>query len=162
LVVNGSPLPNGEYFRQSWFVFSLVYPNYLDSREFLMYDPLRLRYPDGIIHSRFDVSHTAFASPPYWRGANPPDDLSLYVGMRVSQAAFPSSKGLLYDQQMSLQLDLASRRGEYGPWLISRVDGSAFAERYDPSYEQPSLRPYGAAPIPGMMTTVDGFEGRDF
>jgi len=118
--------------------------------------------PNGVFASRFNISHTTFADSAYWRGANPPENLRVYRGTRISAAVFPSSKGLFVDHQTSLQAELASRRGALGPWVVSRVDGGAMIDPYDPAYQQPFVRPYGAYPIPGLMTTVDGLAGRDF
>lgn len=162
IYVRGIPIEGLAYFRQGGFVLSVVAPEYHDNPADLRFTDPRQEFPVGIIASRYVMTCTAFAAPAYWRGANPPDDLRLYTGSRSADIAFPSSKGLWLDYEMSLLPTLAIRRGEYGPWVIARADGSAGTERFDPSYEQPFIRSYGAAPIPGMMTTVDGLAGRDF
>lgn len=162
IVVRGVLIQGLPYFRQSNFVLSVVAPMYHDNPQSLRFTDAASDFPNGVISSRYLMTCTAFAAPAYWRGADPPDDLRLFVGSRSSDVAFPSSKGLWFDAEMSLLPALAIRSGMHGPWVVGRADGSAATDRYDPGYQQPFLRSYGAVPIPGMMTTVDGMSGRDF
>jgi len=162
LVVAGVTLPMGEYFNQRSFVGSLLWPGYIPDAGFLEYKEPPIEFSPGVVYSRFEMSCTAFAAPTFWRGASPPDDLNNIVGMRISDAMSPAQKRLYVDDEESLQPLRAQRVGELGPWMISRVDGSARAEKHDRGYVQPFVRHYGCAPVPGMMMTVDGFAGRDF
>lgn len=154
----------GSYFLQSRLVAAALEPEYFGrsdrSDEHGCADCHSLvRTGDGNIDSRYWMTDTAFAAPAYWAGDTVPHDLSLYRGMRLGEAEFPSQKALWLDRRLSVQ-PAAGHAGR-SPYLFSRCDGSAGAKPFDlVEYDTIPARPYQATPWP-LMFTWDGFAGRD-
>lgn len=153
--------PNS-YFLQTGVVLSLLYPDYLSDRASLLIRDCEWcgGLSDDVVYSRYWMSDTAFAEPPYWAGDTAPDNLAHYRGMKLGEAALPSLKGLYLDRGMSLQ-QLREGSG-LGPWMVGRCDGSASTKPFDiQEYTDIPPRPYLATPWP-VMFTRNGFAGRDF
>lgn len=106
----------------------------------------------------FWMTHAAFARPEYWVGEDVPDDPSLYVGVRLDEATFPSAKGLLFDVASFSSLEPNAKDYKAG-----FADGSAgfFSAAQPPLIVEHLNRPYGAAPW-RVLTTEHGIRGRDF
>lgn len=110
------------------------------------------------IHTYFWMTHAAVARPAYWLHGDPPDDPSLFAGVRLDEALFPSSKGLLGFVGWS-----SSEAGHMQGWEVGMCDGSAKLR----STQNPPLRvdgpyrPFGAADW-RVLTTYEGIRGRDY
>jgi prepilin-type N-terminal cleavage/methylation domain-containing protein len=107
------------------------------------------------IHTFIWMTHAAHARPEYWVGEDVPDpDDTMYAGVRLDEAVFPSSKGLLLDVGWGTRIT---------SWKVAFVDGSAsFKSTTDPPGDVEYLnRPYGAVPW-RVMSTPQGIRGRDY
>jgi prepilin-type N-terminal cleavage/methylation domain-containing protein len=148
---------------------SLIVPDYFGSRAAIEFDQSRdttqqRDWPEQVVRSHYWMAHGAFAAPRYWEGAAPPADLSLFHGMRLSDAAYPSAKGLLIDHNAGnfASFSRPLKTGEPVRMLVGKVDGSADTLRWgEDSTSGLVSRPYGAVAWP-VMGTEGGMAGRDF
>ena len=101
------------------------------------------------------MTHSAVSRPEYWEGLDPPNSMLLFGGVRLDEATYPSSKGLLGD----------TGHPEEQPthWAVSMFDGSAATRSItDPPLGINDLpRRYGAIPW-RVFTTPGGVRGRDY
>jgi len=100
------------------------------------------------------LTYAAMARPEYWVGADPPESLQLYSGVRMDEATYPASKGLL--------LDVGLLKDRSISWNVCMIDGSASTR----SIKSPEIaidlqRPYGAVAW-RVLTTPNGIRGRDY
>lgn len=158
------------YFRaQSAYWPSIVAPRYLSSTADLeddMFEDTRrqMQWPDYVIATQYWMSHAFHAAPEYWRGVQPPENLSWLTGTRIEKVRFPSSKTLL------LQMTAANgpQPGpdpavQYIDTTVGLVDGSARIVLFPPeNYQDRTVsRPFGALAWPSLSTR-DGIQGRDY
>lgn len=110
----------------------------------------------SVIRTSVWLTHAAHARADYWIGPHPPGYDSLYTGVRLDEALYPSSKGLIADQGL-----LAERWVDH--WNVGMVDGSASVRsRIDPPVMVLDLpRPYGAVSW-RVLTTHEGMRGIDY
>jgi prepilin-type N-terminal cleavage/methylation domain-containing protein len=109
----------------------------------------------SIVRSSIWLTHAASARPAYWIGADYPESARHYSGVRMDEAVFPSSKGLLADLGL-----LAQHWTDW--WSVGLVDGSATVRsRVNPPVKVEMVRPYGAVPW-RVLTTVEGMRGIDY
>jgi prepilin-type N-terminal cleavage/methylation domain-containing protein len=166
VAINGFQLP-AVYFRsQRWFWASLVVPQYADVPRSAIESPGAsgylqevLGYPEFIIASVYQLTSTAFASPPYWRDDaeeiwNQP---SYFAPTHMFDVRYPSLKGLLI-------ADITGPGG-FGPRTVfpcAMADGSVRSpRRSDFDLSRAVTRPYGSTSFP-VEATKDGLSGRDF
>jgi len=152
--------PLGGYFlQQSVYWASLVLP-------YLSADPKTSGFPTfvpvfgqdkRVVWCRYMMTHTAFASPAYWRGAEAPDDLSLLQGTRVSQVRNPARKGILLDIAAGAW---SPRHENTDTIFVAFGDSSVRPCDWHPQASYVS-RPFSATAFP-IMSTEGGLEGVDY
>lgn len=157
------PPTSPSYFSQSHYYANLLHPAYFADRASIDQPGdfgERSRAARSFM-TPYWMTHTAFARPDYWVGESPPEDLTLYAPVAVSDCAFPASKGLLLHTLSGMW---APHPG-LGPRHVLSValaDGSVGIRPETPWLRENSVsRPYGATPVQTMSTT-SGMRGRDF
>lgn len=163
--IDGFDVPGGYFRAQTWHWASLLVPEYFAPRQAIERADMAERlasmgWPERIVRSTFQLTHAAFASPRYWEGDDPPDDLRLLHGVRLSDAAFSASKGMMVDIGVGLFVRSEGGREQVGTDAsIGMMDGSATVRRWN--WDPVLIRPFGALPWMVYMTR-GGMAGRDF
>lgn len=153
------------YFTQSLYYANLLVPSYFEVRDDLLGEEGVWLPTWNDVHfvTPFVMSGTAFAAPRYWEGEDTPDDLSLYRAVRLTEAVFPSSKGLIL-HWLSGAFDPRNHAGTVNVYHALAVDGAAGPHPM-PSEEELDAnsvsRPYGSSPQV-ISSTLGGMAGRDF
>lgn len=113
--------------------------------------------PDRFFHSLHRITHTAYAEPAYFDGELSSQTIDRYRVMRLTDAAFPSEKGVLWTQ--TLYLDLHPDSIRQTPYIATYCDLHADAPH------RSQLRPHIEMSAPGwsfpFAATLDGILGRD-
>ncbi|MCL4221956.1 MAG: type II secretion system GspH family protein [Phycisphaerales bacterium] len=172
LRIGGSRLDTGYYqsqgpgyFTQSLYYANLFVPCYFEVRDDLLGEEgvWLPTWNDAHFITPFVLSGTAFAAPRYWEGEDTPDDPSLYRAVRLTEAVFPSSKGLIL-HLLSGAFDPRKPAGTVNVYHALAVDGAA-GPRPMPTEEELDAnsvsRPYGSSPQV-ISSTLGGMAGRDF
>jgi prepilin-type N-terminal cleavage/methylation domain-containing protein len=117
-------------------------------------------YPE-VVHTRYRMTHTAFAAPEYWDPAVPSPETGLLRGTKSTEVLHPARKGLLLDIASPAFVEVAADGASASDKvLIQFVDGSAKSLPWYPQAEYVSRR-LGASPFP-IMSTAHGLRGIDY
>jgi prepilin-type N-terminal cleavage/methylation domain-containing protein len=110
------------------------------------------------VHTYFWMTHAAVAQPEYWLHGDPPNNPSLFSGVRLSGATFPSAKGLIGFVGWTAQ-----EAESLSAWEVGMADGSAALRSvHDPPLQVDGpYRPFGAVDW-RVLTTLEGIRGRDY
>lgn len=113
---------------------------------------------------KVQMTHAVQAASAYWRGAEPPEDKSLFRGSRTADVRYPSHKGILTHVRAYAYAAPSSTASEgIVRTLHSFADGHASTIIRTADWaSQPDfpLRGFGAIPHP-VFTTFDGMFGID-
>lgn len=174
VTINGVTLTSERYFPAHGRLWaSIVYPHYFTNFEMLGEQPTEAEFPtpvgpgSPVIRTRYHMAHAAFASPLYYSGRQlePVPDPFHFRGTRLSEATFPSSKGLLIDVALGF-LEPDDKTDDLGRAVsVGRADGSAGSVDWPTDYARANTvyRPYlTGMPEWPVHTTRDGLAGRDF
>jgi len=96
------------------------------------------------------------AAPAFWVGDTPPNDLSLFRGVRLSRVLFPSAKGLI--AYAGWKDFTPSPDPTVFSWPVGFADGSVSVEKLD---DTSIWRGFGASSWI-VCATEKGVEGRDY
>lgn len=118
------------------------------------------RYDEnGLLGSAYQLTHAAVAAPRYWLpGPVPEPTAGIFKPMRTDQLRFPSSKGMLLAMRLGVYDDTDDKQQ---PWILVGMGDNSVSKRENPAFANIGPRPYAALDLP-VLTTEDGFEGRDF
>lgn len=110
------------------------------------------------VYTYFWMTHAAVAQPKYWLHGDPPNNPSLFSGVRLSGATFPSAKGLIGFVGWTAQ-----EAESLSAWEVGMADGSAALRSvHDPPLQVDGpYRPFGAVDW-RVLTTLEGIRGRDY
>ena len=97
------------------------------------------------------------AEPAFWVGEMPPNDLSLFRGVRLSRVQFPSAKGLIAYAGWGDDVTPSPDPTVFS-WPVGFADGSVSVEKLD---DTAIWRGFGASSWI-VCTTEKGVEGRDY
>lgn len=157
---------------QSRYYATLLVPSYMDSREgieqsWVRDDIAERGYPDGVIRADHRLTYSAFTAAAYWDGEETPTNPAFFRPSRWSEIAFPSRKGLPFDQYAGMfdRLRPEEKRAthtHYQEMVIGQGDGAVALRRWWDSVPYAIDRhEHGGDPWP-ILTTRGGFGGVDF
>lgn len=161
---------DGYFGAQMKYWTALIAPAYLDAAPKTLALSERRQQPaigsqgEGLYTSRYWLTHAAVARPAWWDDASgaPPPELADLRGMRLTDVAYPSEKGLLLDVKAGV-FDGAPDAPD-GNAYIGIADGAARGENWEQLIEAGRYvdqRPYGAIAWP-VLSTRFGLAGKDF